>query len=316
MLALALVACVHPTFDLQGHRGARGDRPENTLLAFEHALSVGVTTLELDVGITEDGIIVVHHDERLNPDIARIDQAWVKPPLPALRDITYAVLTRYDVGRIDPKSVYAKRFVDQVASDFVTIPRLSDVIDMAEARSDSSIRYNIETKLSPDGPTLEPDVFADALINVIRDSGIEKRSTVQSFDWRTLAHVRGHAPRVDTACLTAELPDLDTLGRRQPGPSRWTAGYDIDDYNSVPAMVADFGCPIWSPSFHNIDPLQLTVAKQLGLRVIPWTVNEPADIDVVLRLGVDGIISDYPARVRSAMERLGMPLPRAYQQPP
>ena len=115
--------------ELQGHRGARGLLPENTLPSFARALEIGVDTLELDVGVTRDGVVVIHHDRRLNPDIARgPDGQWVSAPTPTIFSLLYEELQRYDVGRIRPGSEYARRFPHQTPIDGTRIPRLAQLL--------------------------------------------------------------------------------------------------------------------------------------------------------------------------------------------
>jgi glycerophosphoryl diester phosphodiesterase len=180
--------------DLQGHRGARGHAPENTLPGFERALAIGVDTLELDVGVTRDGVVVIHHDRRLNPDLARgADGKWIEAPGPTIYSLTYAELERYDVGRIRPGSEYARQFAQQQPLDGTRIPRLADLFELVRK---SEVRFNIETKLSSDAPdeTLPPEPFARALLAEVRKAGVERRMTIQSFDWRTLAVVQREAP--------------------------------------------------------------------------------------------------------------------------
>ncbi len=140
-------------FDLQGHRGARGLRPENTLAAFAHALSIGVTTLELDTAVTRDGVVVVSHDSELNPDITRdASGEWLRATGPAIFSLTYAEVLKYDVGRTKPGSAYALRFKDQVAKDGERIPRLSDLFALVMKTGNTKVRFNIETKLDPRNP--------------------------------------------------------------------------------------------------------------------------------------------------------------------
>ena len=260
--------------DLQGHRGARGLLPENTLPAFERALELGVHTLELDVGVTRDGVVVVHHDRALNPDLARGPEgAWVKAPAPTIHSLTFEQLRAYDVGRLRPGSEYASRFPHQKAVDGARIPKLEEIF-----RLSPSVRFNVETKLLPDAPgeTLAPEPFARAVIAEVRKAGVEKRTTIQSFDFRTLKVVEREAPEIATAYLTS---------RRFPDPAR----------------VAEAGAKTWSPDFTVLNEEAVKKAKALGLKVIAWTVNEPGDIARMLELGVDGIISDYPDRVQACL---------------
>src|SRR4051812_35177228 len=170
--------------DVQGHRGTRGHLPENTLPAFQEAIRMGVDTLELDVGVTRDGVVVVHHDRRLNPDLARgPDGQWVKAPAPAIYAMRYEELQRYDVGRIRPGSEYAQRFPHQKPLDGTRIPRLSDLFEITKA---TNVRFNIEAKLDAKHPdeTLAPEPFAKALIAQVRRAGMQARATIQSFDFR------------------------------------------------------------------------------------------------------------------------------------
>jgi len=312
LVALLLAAGQAAAFDLQGHRGARGLAPENTLPGFARALSIGVTTLELDVGVTKDGVVVVAHDRRLNPEITRDAQGmWLDGPGPTIRSLSYAELRRYDVGRAKPGSRTAQRYPQQQATDGARIPRLAEVFALAERAGNHTVRFNIETKLDPEhaGETLPPEPFARALIAEVRTAGVAARTTVQSFDWRTLQLVQREAPEMQTAYLTARQNWLDNIRADATLGSPWTAGIRFAQHGSVPRMVQAAGGRIWSPYHGDLDDAQLKEARALGLRVIVWTVNDPARIAALLELGVDGIISDYPDRVRAEMQKRGVPLP-------
>lgn len=129
-------------FDLQGHRGARGLAPENTLPAFAAALAVGVSTLELDTAVTKDGVVVIHHDRRLNPDIARgPDGRWVEAPAPLIHALTYAELQRFDVGRLRPGSKFAQQFPEQQPADGTRIPRLADLFDLVKQAGNETVQF-------------------------------------------------------------------------------------------------------------------------------------------------------------------------------
>jgi glycerophosphoryl diester phosphodiesterase len=319
MIATMALATGAGAFDLQGHRGARGLLPENTIPAFTKALSIGVTTLELDMALTKDGVLVVHHDEWLNPDIARgPDGAFLTTRGPALHALTLAEVKRYDVGRIKPGTTYAARFSQQQPVDGTRIPTLEEVFDLVRRAGADHIRFNVETKITPTSgdDVARPEVFADAVARAIDKAGLTSRVTVQSFDFRTLVILRGIAPAVERVCLTDEQPNGDTIMRGKPGPSPWTAGLHVDDYGgSTPRLVAAAGCQTWSPNFADLTADKVAEAKSLGVKVIPWTVNERADIDRVIDLGVDGIISDYPDRLRAAVAAKGMAVPPPFAVP-
>lgn len=304
-----------PSFDLQGHRGARGLRPENTLPAFAEALRIGVTTLELDLGLTKDGVLVVGHDPRLSGNLARApDGRFVDGNGPAIFSLTLAELQGYDVGRLRPGSVYAARFPGQIGADGVRMPRLHDVVALAERAGNRRVRFNVELKIDLRDPeaTAPPAAFADVLVAFVRERGLGSRVTVQSFDWRSLLRVREVAPEIERSCLTSEQPGEDTVQAGMPGPKPWLGGLDPQAFGgSVPRLVAAAQCQVWSSDFHDLSAERIREAHALGLKVLPWTVNEPAEMERLMDLGVDGIITDYPDRLRAVMAAHGLPLPGA-----
>jgi glycerophosphoryl diester phosphodiesterase len=311
-VVLLLAAPAH-AFDLQGHRGARGLAPENTLAAFETALSVGVTTLELDLAMTRDGVLVISHNRRLNPDHTRgPDGQFLEREGPVIRSLTLAEVQRYDVGRLKPGSAYAADFPEQRAVDGARIPALAELFDLVRRSGAGNVRFNIETKITPSSAaeTPDPETFAAAFAKAVSDAGLTARVSMQSFDWRTVAALKRIAPEIERVCLTVEALNFDTIRRGEPGPSPWLAGLDIDDFaGSVPRLVAAAGCATWSPHYRNARPDDVAAAQALGLKVIPWTVNERADMERLIALGVDGIITDYPDRLRAVMAERNMPLP-------
>ncbi len=314
LLAAALMLPMSAqAFDLQGHRGTRGLMPENTLPAFARALSLGVTTLEFDAGVTKDGVVVVAHDRAINPDIARgPDGNWIEGHGPNIVDLTFAELQRYDIGRLKPGTRYAQGFPDQTPVDGTRYSRVADVFALAAKAGNADVRFNIETKLAPNAPaeTLAPEPFARALIAEIRKAGTARRTTIQSFDWRTLQVVQKEAPEIATVYLTIARGGGDNVQAGKPGASPWLAGFDVDDHGgSVPATVHAAGGRIWSPFFQDLDEASFRKAKELGLTVVPWTVNDEPSMKRLIEMGVDGLISDYPDRLRKVLAELGKPLP-------
>lgn len=304
MLGCAGCALLAPPLDLQGHRGARGLAPENTLAGFARALDAGVSTLELDIGVTRDGVVVIHHDERINPDIARLASgAWVAAPGPRLRDLAWAELSAYDVGMLRPGSEYAARHPGQVARAGERIPRLADLFDLLRRRGDAATRLNIETKLTPDKPgdTVGAEAMVDALLAVIRAHGMQARVTLQSFDWRTLKRAQALAPSIPMVYLSAQRPAFNTI----TADGLWTAGMLPRDFASVPAMVAASGGAVWSPHFEDLTPSLLKDAHARGLKVIPWTVNRREDMARMIAMGVDGLITDRPDLGATLVREIG-----------
>jgi glycerophosphoryl diester phosphodiesterase len=308
LLSLALAAPAF-AFDLQGHRGTRGLAPENTLPAFEKAMRLGVDTLELDVGLSADQVLVISHDPYLNPLIVRDAKGEWLPGAkgPLLRSLTYAQLQTYELGRIKPGTPYATQFSTQQAVDGTRMPTLAALFERVKALG-SKVRFNIETKVDPTQPndTAGPEVMTQALVKVVRDAGMTGRVTIQSFDWRTLKMAQTIAPEIPTAYLSFQNASNDTISS-----GVWTAGYRIADFADLPAMVKAAGGAIWSPNGGAVTEELVKKAHALGLQVLPWTINNPAEMDKLIGWGVDGIISDYPDRLRAVMAARNMPLPPA-----
>jgi len=300
--ALALGGADARAFDVEGHRGARGLAPENTLAAFRLALSLHVTTIETDLAVTRDDVVVISHNPRLNPDITRdASGQFLSADGPPIRTLTFAELASYDVGRLNPARAYAKQLPDQRPIDGERIPTLDALLALAKA-SPYPVRLNIETKISPEQPddAPDPDTFARLVLERVERAGLLDRVTLQSFDWRTLVAARRLAPALRTACLTIETANTDNVAARNGQPSAWTAGFDVRRYdNSVPRLVKAAGCDIWSPFYRNATDARIAEAHALGLTVLPWTVNEVADMRHLMAAGVDGLISDYPDRLRN-----------------
>jgi glycerophosphoryl diester phosphodiesterase len=317
LIAITLFATPGFAFDLEGHRGARGLLPENTLPAFAKAMDIGVTTLELDLCVTADGFLVVSHDLVLNPNHTRTDDGnWVTDTDLAIRTLTVDEVQSYDVGRINPDSRYAKKFPHQQPVDDARIPTLAQVFDLVRERHADHVRFNIETKINPEKPdlTVTPQTFAERLIEELKRHNMTDRSEVQSFDWRTLAEVQKLAPTIPTVYLSAQRSWLDNIRAGQPGPSPWTAGIDVDDYGgSVPKAVKAAGGKVWSPYWRDLTAESLKDAHDAGLTVVVWTVDDVADMEKLMDLGdggVDGIITDYPDRLHALLEK------RGYKQDP
>jgi len=279
--------------DVEGHRGARGIRPENTLPSFEAALDAGVSTLELDLHLSKDGRLVIRHDAEVTSDKCRTDDSTVPDPatLPLVRSLTASELARY-VCDLNPDQ---SSFPDQVADpgdvaagnySIVTLPQLFEFVDRYasderktedQRKNAATVQFNVETKRRPDKPETiadgfdgtNPGEFEQTLAKMIADWGYEDRVIVQSFDHRSLWAFRTIAPDVRLAALTFdEQPDLDAL--------------------------ADSGAAIWSPQFTSLTAVIVADAQAAGLDVIPWTVNDEEQVCVLLEMGVNGLITDRP----------------------
>jgi glycerophosphoryl diester phosphodiesterase len=297
LLVLNVPAMAEKIIDLQGHRGARGLLAENTLSSFAAALKSGVTTLELDVVVTRDNVLVIHHDPALNPDITRDAQGkFLKSRDFDIRQMTFQQLQSYDVGQINPTTQYGKIFSSQKSQDGIRIPRLKDLFEMVKSGGHQQVKFAIETKITPQRPdqTPEPEKFVELLLQEIQQYELEDRVQILSFDWRTLQILQRMAPKLPTVYITAQLAVLDNLAINSGQPSEWTAGFQYAKYGSVPKMIKAAGGTHWSSFWRELDAQKVREAQELGLKVIAWTVNDRQTMGQMLDLGVDGLVTDRP----------------------
>jgi len=268
-----------------GHRGARGLFPENTIEGFQRSLDLGVRSFELDVGMTADGVIVVHHDPALNPDTTRdASGQWLNGVRPLIHHLTFDALRSYDVGRIRPASLYRVLYRAQKPFDGARIPTLREVLSLS---SDPTIIIELKTDPRRRGWTADPAALAEAVLAEVDAAGAASRVILESFDWRGPRHVRRVRPEVQLAWLTR----ADTV---RDAALWWDGISPADHKNSVPAAVAAQGGQIWAPMAETLSRGAVAEAHALGLRVIPWTVNRRALMRQLVAWNVDGLITDRP----------------------
>ena len=297
LMALSLPGAAQKIIDLQGHRGARGLLAENTLPSFALALQMGVTTLELDVVVTHDDVLVISHDPALNPDITRdAPGRFLSSKGPDIRRLTFEQLQSYDVGRINPTSRYSQTFSLQKDLNGVRIPRLKDLFDLIKTQGNTQVKLAIETKITPQRPdqTPDPERFVQLLLKEIKEHSMSERVQILSFDWRSLQAVQKTAPGMPTVYITAQLAALDNLGIKAGQPSAWTAGFQHTQHGSVPKMIKAAGGTHWSSFWRELDAQKVREAQSLGLQVLAWTVNDRQSMGQMLDLGVDGLVTDRP----------------------
>jgi glycerophosphoryl diester phosphodiesterase len=282
-----------------GHRGAAGLAPENTLAAFTRALELGVDGIEMDVMLSADREVVVHHDFRLKPEITRTTEGvWLgKRQRTALKDITLAELKTYDVGRLKPGTVYSNRYPMQQPVDGERIPTLGEVISLLKKRDDERTQLWIEIKTSPEEPEFSesPEAVVDAVLRVLREEAIAHRTLILSFDWRSLAYVQRIAPDIPTIYVSHIGSRLNNVKPGKPGPSPWTSGIDVDDFGgSIPRAVKAANGRYWAPYYGYLTPNLLEEAHYLGLRVAVWTPDSKRDMEHLMEMGLDVIITNRP----------------------
>ena len=315
-------------FDIEAHRGGLGLVTENTLQSHANGLEVGVTTLELDVQITEDHQAVVTHDRQVS-DLKCDDTAPAfagDPEYPYvgdyIRNLTLAQVWTLDCGHPLPD------FPAQEVVGGARIPLLSEIFGLADCYGANGVWFNIETKVEAGAPeqTAPREEFVQVTAREVREAGLINRVTIQSFDWGALMRMSEVEPRLPLVALT----NRDFLQIDQPGASPWLGGIDIDDFDdSLVAAAASFGADAISP-VHGfpqngkvtdpgyepyVTPELVAEAHAAGLAVVPWTIDDEPTMQALIDAGVDGIITDYPDRLRDVAAHNGFKLPRSYAEP-
>lgn len=312
-------------FDLQAHRGGRDARPENTLPAFAYALSIGVTTIELDMVITADGVPVVHHSNKLMTYLAR--NPWGKfltiDEQPDIRHWTLADLKKFDLGTMSPDAPHGyweAHGRTQKAIPGTTIATLEEVLRLVRDWGNDRVFLSVEAKstpypVSPDNPS--PKEWVEAFYRLVVKHGMQDRVMLQSFDWRVLQEMKKVDPRIATVALTANQPSWRLEGeegdyqwRDADGTAPWMAGRNLGALDEDPVLAAAaIDADVYSAYHAEITPEVIARAHSLGLRVVPYTVNDPDEMRTLIEMGVDGLITDRPATLRGVMQALGLPVP-------
>jgi glycerophosphoryl diester phosphodiesterase len=303
------------------HRGGAGLMPENSLAAFRDAVARGCDGAELDVQLSKDGEVVVYHDYRLKPEITRgPDGAYVTKPAPRIKDLTLEELRAFDIGRCDPAGEYARAHRDVKAVDGERIPTLAAVADVAkQSHKPFTLFVELKTSFADRDISADPVALAEASVAVLRAANYLDRTVFVGFDWPALLHAKKIAP--DTPCWFTTLaqswfregtpppeddppsePALQMLRYwAASGTSPWAGGYDAVKYgNSIQRAIKAAGGEGWFPAFTDINPQSVAEARELGLKVGAWTVDEPADMKRMLDL--DTLCTDRPDLLAKVMQ--------------
>ncbi|WP_373244743.1 glycerophosphodiester phosphodiesterase [Megamonas funiformis] len=311
----------YDVFDLEAHRGGRDVRPENTLYSYAYAIELGATSIECDMQLTKDGQIVMSHNPILNSDITRDENGnYIENNKYDIRLMTVDELKKFDVGVMDPNcgEYYDLHGKTQFTYD-AKIPTLEELMQLIQSYGDKNIVLNIETKSYPDPASAgyknnaDPKKFVEVFNNIVKKYDMEDRVVLQSFDWQTLIEMKNLNPNISTSALWQEQPswgrDSESLRRYEKKKSPWLGGLDIKDYQGNPVKAAHaIGADIISPYYTEISKQDVDEAHSLGMKVVPWTVNNEKDMNMLLDMGVDGIISDKPWLLKQVLEKRNIKL--------
>jgi glycerophosphoryl diester phosphodiesterase len=269
------------SIEVQGHRGARWVRPENTLPAFQYALENGVDTLEMDMHVTKDDQIVITHDPYLNAEIC-VDSAGLRIRNKILvRSLTLTELRKFDCG-----SQVNQRFPEQKTFPKTRIPTLEEVFRMVENSvlpHAKKIQFNIETKSEGAHPdfTPAPEIFVKLFLHLVKKHKLLDRVTLQSLDYRTLRIAKKLEPKMKLSVLVENKMSAD----------------------QIKTLMQDIGAQIFSPNYKWLTKDDVVAMHKIGVKVLPWTPNERKDWQKLMDFGVDGIITDNPKGLLEYLKR-------------
>ncbi len=297
------------------HRAVRGLLPEHTLPGYAEALRIGCDYVDMDVNMTRDGVLVVTHDQTLNPDLTTDATGKRVTARIPVNTLLCAELQRYNVGRLNRESDYGRLFPHQRDLDLASIPTLREVIRYVKGIAGDRVGFQIEIKTDPAHPELSPTpkAYATALHALLHEERVLDRTEIQAFDWRCLIELN----RIDPKARTAYLTDRTTVSLTDAETGLWTAGLLPKDYGySLPRMVKSLGGSCWDPFEMDLTKAALDEAHALGLKVVPWGWPEMEGNDfpheTITRLiawGVNGIITDRPDLLRDLLSAKGYAVP-------
>ncbi len=290
---------------IYGHRGARGDLPENTLDSFEFLFENKITAYETDTLLTKDLVPTVNHDFRLNPALTKNSKGdWIENDDIRIFNLTYEELFRFKIGSIDKKSKYGKRFKNQKILGEKNIPKLSDLLELTSNNISDNLIINLEIKSTPveNNLTPPPNVMARLIVDEVNKTELKDKVIYSSFDWRVLKEIKNIDPKISRAYLTSDLKGI--VNNKSP----WLDFIPLKDSDSreLPRLIKALGGKAWHSKSKDINKDMVRISHEEGLAVNVWTVNEKYEMFKMIEYGVDGIITDYPLRLKKLCEDEGI----------
>ena len=285
---------------IYGHRGARGDLPENTLESFKYLFENNIHAYETDILISKDFIPVITHDFRLDPSYTKdINDNWIEDENIKIIDLTYDQILQFDVGTLNKLSKYGRKFVNQKSLQNQKIPKLSELLKLTSDNIVEDLLINLEIKSTPVEKNLtpKPDEMVKIIIDEVSRSNLEDRIIYSSFDWRVLREIKERGSKIPRAYLTS--------GARGKiyDKSPWLDFTPLHNGVELPELIKALGGSAWHPNYKDVNKEIVQISHDKGLPVNVWTVNRESDMLRMIDYGVDGIMTDYPLKLKELCER-------------
>ena len=285
---------------IYGHRGARGVLPENTLESFKYLFENNIYAYETDILISKDFIPVITHDFRLDPSYTKdINDNWIEDENIKIIDLTYDQILQFDVGTLNKLSKYGRKFINQKSLQNQKIPKLSELLKLTSDNIVEDLLINLEIKSTPVEKNLtpEPDEMVKIIIDEVSRSNLEDRIIYSSFDWRVLREIKERGSKIPRAYLTS--------GARGKiyDKSPWLDFTPLHNGVELPELIKALGGSAWHPNYKDVNKEIVQTSHDKGLPVNVWTVNRESDMLRMIDYGVDGIMTDYPLKLKEICKR-------------
>ena len=291
---------------IYGHRGARGDLPENTLESFKYLFKNNINAYETDILISKDLIPVITHDFRLDPSFTKDNEGnWITDENIIIFDLSYDELLKFDVGALNKLSRYGRRFVNQKTLENQKIPKLSELLELSSKNKSENLLINLEIKSTPDEENLTPtpEEMVKLVMQEVNKSNLQNKIIISSFDWRTLTEIKNHYPEISRAYLSFQqqtgIKIKNTIYNRSP----WMSFLPFFEKYELPKIIKSQGGKAWHPYHKDITKKLVDISHQEDLPVNVWTVNEENDMLKMIEYSVDGIMTDYPLRLKELCDK-------------
>ena len=291
---------------IYGHRGARGDLPENTLESFKYLFKNNINAYETDILISKDLIPVITHDFRLDPSFTKDNEGnWITDENIIIFDLSYDELLKFDVGALNKLSRYGRRFVNQKTLENQKIPKLSELLELSSKNESENLLINLEIKSTHDEENLTPtpEEMVKLVMQEVNKSNLQNKIIISSFDWRTLTEIKNHYPEISRAYLSFQqqtgIKIKNTIYNRSP----WMSFLPFFEKYELPKIIKSQGGKAWHPYHKDITKKLVEISHQEDLPVNVWTVNEEYDMLKMIEYSVDGIMTDYPLRLKELCDK-------------
>lgn len=285
---------------IYGHRGARGVLPENTLESFKYLFENNIRAYETDILISKDNIPVITHDFKLDPSYTKdVNGNWIEDENIKIIDLTYEEILKYDVGTLNKLSRYGRKFINQKSLDNQKIPKLSDLLKLSSDNDFDDLLINLEIKSTPieEGLTPSPEEMVKIVIDEVGLSNLSDKIIYSSFDWRVLREIKERDPKIPRAHLTSGAKG------KIYDKSPWLDFTPLHSEVELPKLIKALGGSAWHPNYKDVNKEIIEISRNEGLPVNVWTVNKEQDMLRMIDYGVDGIMTDYPLKLKELCDK-------------